>query len=501
MKAKANRAANPYLAQNDTAGPGAGGASPGIHPLLAGNDTTFQARTGKDKYKPMAPKFATLKANVRQSIPALNIKRSYTPGGPDGSAKPESNPYYDPSISSEFAPKERRTNKQLKFNQKGKYTRLAEEMRQEQKLEALKARIAEASKKAGLAEEIESGALIRRQPPPEVEWWDSSYLPDKNYDVIPSLEEVAKLPQPEEAVLSKLDLTSVNNLIQHPIPIPAPGDKHQQAPKALFLTKKEMKKLRRNRRAAEHKDMQDRIRMGLAPPPPDKVKISNMYRVLTQEAVADPTKIEARVRKEMMARERAHLRANDERKLTDEQRKEKIEKQKEKDESKGIYAAVFKVRYLSDGGQRFKVRKNAEQNGLSGVLVFNKNFNLIYVEGGQKGVRAYTKLMMDRIKWTEASAARNAPAAGTPGPDGDEAGAGGESSHNPFQPAVDGNGETEEPHNLADNYCYLVWEGQQKERSFREFRPKACPSDAIAKEFLATQQGLWDVAKRFEAEE
>lgn len=438
---------------------------------------------------------------MRQNVPAYNIKKTGTPGPSDDSGyKPENNPYYDPSISSEFAPKERRTHKQLKFNQKGKFTRLAEQMRQEQKLEALKARIAEASKKAGLAEEIESGALIRRQPPPDVEWWDTSYLPNKTYEDIPDQAEVAKLPDPQEAILSKLDLTTVNNLIQHPIPIPAPGDKHQQAPKSLFLTKKEMKKLRRNRRAAEHKDMQDRIRMGLAPPPPDKIKISNMYRVLTQEAVADPTKIEARVRREMMARERAHLKANEERKLTDEQRKEKIEKQKEKDEAKGIYAAVFKVRYLSDGGHRFKVRKNAEQNGLSGVLVFNKNFNLVYVEGGQKGVRAYTKLMQNRIKWTEASAARNAPTTGTPGPEGDE---GNDAAQGHFQQGNDpsADGEAEEPHNLADNYCYLVWEGQQKERSFREFRPKACPSDAIAKEFLGSQQGLWDVAKRYEPEE
>lgn len=193
-----------------------------------------------------------------------------------------------------------------------------------------------------------------------------------------------------------------------------------------------------------------------------------------------------------MARSNAHDKSNQERKLTDEQRKEKIEKKKEQDESKGIYAAAFKIRYLSDGGHKFKVRKNADQNGLSGVLVFNPKFQLVYVEGGQKGIRQYTHLMMDRIKWTEASAAKAVNSAATPPPDAADGTPG------LGTPAAEGDGQ--ETHNLAENYCYLVWEGQLKERAFRGFRPKACPSDAIAKDFLGEQQGLWDVAKRYDPE-
>lgn len=218
-----------------------------------------------------------------------------------------------------------------------------------------------------------------------------------------------------------------------------------------------------------------------------------MYRVLTQEAVSDPTKVEARVRREMMARQTAHDKANEQRKLTEEERKEKLEKKKELEEAKGIYAAVFKIRYLSDGGHKFKVRKNADQQGLAGVLVFNPKFNMVYVEGSQKAVRAYTHLMMDRIKWKEASAAK-ATTSETPALDGNDS-----------TPGIDGQSklegaEQEEVHDLAENYCYLVWEGQQKEKVFRGFRPKACPSDALAKEFLGAQQGFWDVAKRFDPE-
>ena len=217
-----------------------------------------------------------------------------------------------------------------------------------------------------------------------------------------------------------------------------------------------------------------------------------MYRVLTQEAVADPTKIEARVRREMLARQSGHEKANAERKLTDEQRREKLEKQKGKDESKGIYAAVFKVRYLSDGGHRFKVRKNADQNNLTGVVIHNPNFNLIYVEGGEKGIRAYTRLMQDRMKWTEASAAKATAASTSTIADGDNA------EESTLPDAGNDAMDLEEPHNLADNYCELVWEGQQKERTFRGFRAKRCPADSLAKDFLGDQQALWDVAKRYE---
>ena len=227
-----------------------------------------------------------------------------------------------------------------------------------------------------------------------------------------------------------------------------------------------------------------------------------MYRVLTQEAVADPSKVEARVRKEMMARQNGHDKANAERKLTEDQRHAKLEKQKQKDEAKGIHAAVFKIRYLSDGGHKFKVRKNADQHGLSGILIFNPKFNLVYVEGGMKGVRAYIRLMTERVKWQEASAARGVTSVSTPTLEGDDDGDEINGSIEPTsaQSAFETAG-ADEPHNLADNYCYLVWEGEVKERVFRGFRPKACPADAIAREFLGGQQGMWDVAKRFEPDE
>lgn len=169
----------------------------------------------------------------------------------------------------------------------------------------------------------------------------------------------------------------IDHYVQHPIPIPAPMDKNQVAPKGVILTKKEMKKMRRQRRQAELQDKQDRVKMGLLPPDPPKgtcafcfpcaqllcrfntvlfptprslaiataqqtVKLSNLMRVLTSEAVADPTKVEARVRREVAARRENHEKVNAERKLTDEERRAKAAAKIEAEEKKGVHCAVFK---------------------------------------------------------------------------------------------------------------------------------------------------------------
>ena len=48
----------------------------------------------------------------------------------------------------------------------------------------------------------------------------------------------------------------------------------------IFLTKRERKKLRRQNRREAWKDKQEKIRLGLEPPPEPKVKLSNLMRVL-----------------------------------------------------------------------------------------------------------------------------------------------------------------------------------------------------------------------------
>jgi U4/U6 small nuclear ribonucleoprotein PRP3 len=86
--------------------------------------------------------------------------------------------------------------------------------------------------------------------------------------------------------------------------------------------------------------------MGLIPPDPPKVRMANMVRVLTNDAVTDPTRLEARIRKEVQQRKDDHEKANAERKLTAEQRKEKLENKKLEDEKKGVSGALFRYAYI-----------------------------------------------------------------------------------------------------------------------------------------------------------
>lgn len=144
----------------------------------------------------------------------------------------------------------------------------------------------------------------------------------------------------------------------------------------------------------------------------------------------------------------------------------------------------LRIRYFSNPQHRFKVRKNAEQHGLTGVTIFNPKFALVVVEGGAKGIKAYKHLMLNRIDWTEEPRTR---VEGTPGiPAGDEGGAGA---------STEAEGE---PQSLADNTCEMIWEGEARDRAFKTFRPKNCPTDAIARDFLGTRmEGFWDVAKKW----
>ena len=65
----------------------------------------------------------------------------------------------------------------------------------------------------------------------------------------------------------------------------------------------ERKKISRQRRLEREKEKQELISQGLLEPPPPKVKISNLMRVLGERAVADPSAIEAEVRSQMAERE------------------------------------------------------------------------------------------------------------------------------------------------------------------------------------------------------
>lgn len=84
------------------------------------------------------------------------------------------------------------------------------------------------------------------------------------------------------------------------------------------------------------------FRLGLIKAPEPKVKLSNLMRVLGSDAVQDPTKVEAHVRKQMAERQRKHEVANQQRKLTKEQRSEKKIRKIKEDTSLAVNMTVYK---------------------------------------------------------------------------------------------------------------------------------------------------------------
>lgn len=205
-------------------------------------------------------------------------------------------------------------------------------------------------------------------------------------------------------------------------------------------------------------------------------------KVLTSDAVQDPTKVEAKVRREVAQRADKHERDNEERKLTVEERQEKNYQKMLAKERKGVYATVYKIKYLSNGQHKFKVRQTAKKDYLSGVCIFNPKFALVLVEGTDKGIKHYKQLMLHRIDWTEQARPR-ADADGEGGEEEDE--------------DKEGFGEDAE-NDLADNKCELIWEGEVSERTFKGFRARHSESDTSAKEWLTPKwEGMWDLSKRW----
>ncbi|KAH6891907.1 small nuclear ribonucleoprotein hPrp3 [Coprinopsis sp. MPI-PUGE-AT-0042] len=455
--------------------PTGAGLNMAAHPLLLSASTPVLNQSKKDRYKPMVPKFASIKANVRNAptpTPSTPAPVIHTP--------PVLNPYSaEDRRSTPPPPPSQRIGRSFRFNPKGKYVAMGNQMRKDIQLEELKQRIAESAKKAGMegvgGEGFEKG--IKRAPPPDAEWWDTSLLPPSSSPLSTSLislnRDKGTIDVDEEKLREYIRThrdSPITIYIQHPIPIPAPGDKGVEL-KPLMLTTKEQKKMRKLRRKEKLQDQRDRQRMGLEPPPPPKVRLTNLMKVLTSDAIQDPTRVEARVRKEVAQRRHNHEKANAARKLTDEQRREKVENKKHEAEKSGIWGAVYKIKLLSDPSHQFKVRKNAEQFALTGLCIFNPTFNLVYVEGAPKFMKKYKRLMLDRIAWTQAALPRgggdielDSDSDNEDGDDKPKDATAGEGTSKEGEaagaaagtPAVD----------LESNTCHLVWEGVIRDRAF-----------------------------------
>merc|ERR1711865_412803 len=154
----------------------------------------------------------------------------------------------------------------------------------------------------------------------------------------------------------------------------------------------EQKKFRKLRKQERTREYQDKIKMGLLKPPPPKVKMSNLMRVLGDEAIADPSAVE----------KKEHEQRNEARKLPAEERKQKKKQKWIEDTSLQVLICVFQIKDLSNKRHLFKVDMNAQQFHLTGCTITCPGVaNICIVEGGPRSIKRYKKLMTRRIKWRE----------------------------------------------------------------------------------------------------
>ncbi|KAL4914940.1 pre-mRNA processing factor 3-domain-containing protein [Aspergillus aurantiobrunneus] len=454
----------PAFEEDEDEGPSRarGGLDVGLHPALLSDNLDFRGGKGRQSVQTR---------NRRTESPAQN-RAGLDLSGPS-LEEIKNNPYYDPSLGPKAAISKPRQSRQLLFNQKGKYIQQAAALRRQAQLEAMKKRIAERARQAGIDEDLDVEKAFMVPAPPAIEWWDENLVNEPDYAAV------------EDENNLKIDTNDsiITLYVQHPVLLEPPQEKLKPEQKPMYLTQKEQAKIRRQRRMADLKEQQAKIRLGLEPAPPPKVKKSNLMRVLGEQAVKDPTAVEARVTREIAERREQHEAANEERKLTKEQRHEKLARQQEQDAEKGLFMTVYRVDSLTNGRHRFKVSKNAEQNALTGVCVMHPKFNLVIVEGGAHSLNNYRKLMLNRIDWTENS-----------GPGAVREG--NREAQASWLAAEDE--QTGEPKDLSSNTCTLLWEGQVKSRAFRKWLgARVCESDSQAKDVLARAklENFWVLAK------
>ncbi|KAF4663162.1 U4/U6-U5 snRNP complex subunit prp3 [Perkinsus chesapeaki] len=397
--------------------------------------------------------------------------------------------FFDPSVH--VAGAVRRPRMGFNFNDSGTWTKKEIEMQKQQGVKVASSMVESKEEDNNKTEDgivgnnnkaaISLGVTVKIHPrdaPPVTEWWDQIVVDAGGPDRV------------------------ISSYVEHPPPAKSAAQPHKQEGMAA-LTPAERKKLRRLKRKEKATTMQDKIRMGLLPPPPPKVRMKNLMMVLGDEAVQDPTAVEKRVRAEVAARRDAHDKRNEERKLPPEEKKlKKAGKWINAPETETqVHVSVYKVKDLTSKRHQFKVSKNAEQLHVSGmgIIAGPEVGNVIIVEGSRKAVRRYDKLMLRRINWNERIGNRRRP--------GEEE----EEDQTAAAAAVeeeysDYDSDTEDVTSRHSDGCVRMWHGVIPKRLFpmeRSGQPSwkivQVPGESFARRTLREYHAehYWDMLARF----
>merc|ERR1740138_1989031 len=300
--------------------------------------------------------------------------------------------------------------------------------------------------------------VLRREPIPDVEWWDTPFLREIDG---------------QKKAYTEVNVEKITPYVEHPIPIKITTEKEQTEAPMMHLTPKERKKLRRLKRQERTQEIRDKIKMGILQPPPPKVKMSNLMRVLGDEAIADPSTVERKVRQQVEQRRKEHEQRNEARKLPAEERKAKKKQKWMAENEPTTQVLVFKIRDLANKRHLFKIDMNAQQFHLTGCCITCVGVaNIVIVEGGPRAVKRYKKLMIRRIKWGEDQK-----------DDDDD----------------DDNDEEEVTAPKLQDHCVLIWEGVVKQRNFKTWKVSHTRTEQEARRTLSDRgaEHYWEMLARY----
>ncbi|EJK63399.1 hypothetical protein THAOC_15935, partial [Thalassiosira oceanica] len=248
-------------------------------------------------------------------------------------------------------------------------------------------------------------------------------------------------------------------------------------------------------------------------PPEPRLTLSNYMKVLGDQAVLDPSKMESRVMEQIQARKMKHEKMNADRKLTREQRAAKHRRKLAEDTSTGVHVALFWVADMGHPYHRAKVDLNAGQNSITGGVlecaeaVNGTRVNLVVAEGGERAIKRYVRLMTVRMRWRGEDFYED--------DEGEEEGEGGRGGVNageedferlddvdgPPADGDDGDGEEKKERRRfnPDNECRLLWTGMAMKRSFASFMFQSAATPTLARRVMEAKgvPHYWDRAAAY----
>jgi U4/U6 small nuclear ribonucleoprotein PRP3 len=224
---------------------------------------------------------------------------------------------------------------------------------------------------------------------PEIDWWDLPFVQLDEHQ-IPISVDGKWIP----------NYDSVDDTFHNAAPVPVHHHKSKELP--TILTQQEKKRLKHIRKLEKRNEERLMIKLNLKEKEVPKLKPGQMITLGGTNSALAPTEVEMSVKKAREDRIRRHEEANEARKLTDSERRQKKVKMRRADSENNVSLYVFAVRVLESALNLATLIRMAQKWFMTGG-VFKVKFpamTFVLIEAGEKGGTKFCRLM-ERIKWQE----------------------------------------------------------------------------------------------------